>query len=64
MYDCGLDDLAVEVRSPADAKVVFLCVQIGSEAQPSSCSKSAGGKARPGSDADHLPLSSTEVMNE
>jgi hypothetical protein len=23
-----------------------------------------GGKARPGSDADHSPLSSAEVMNE
>jgi hypothetical protein len=46
-----------------------LCVQTGSEAHPASCTTGtgdpfSGGKARPGRDADHSPLSSAEVANE
>jgi hypothetical protein len=37
--DYGLDDRAIEVRSPAQAKgfVLHLCVQTGSGAHPASC---------------------------
>jgi hypothetical protein len=67
----GLDDRAIEVRSPAGANDFssILCVQTGSGAHP-ACSPmgtegpSPGSKARPGSDADHSPLSSAEVVNE
>jgi hypothetical protein len=46
-----------------------LCVQIGSEAHPASCTIGTGGpfpgaKARPGRDADHTLPSSAEVENE
>jgi hypothetical protein len=46
-----------------------LCVQTGSEAHPASWPMGTGGpfpgaKARPGRDADHLPLSCAEVQNE
>jgi hypothetical protein len=67
----GLDDLAIGVRSPAEAKNFssILCVQTGSGAHPASCKKGTGGtfpggKARPGCDAYHLPPSSAEVVNE
>jgi hypothetical protein len=67
----GLDDRAIEVRSPAGAKDFFsnLCVQTGSGAHPASCTMGTegpfpGGKARPGRDADHSPPSSVEVENE
>jgi hypothetical protein len=67
--DCGLDDRAIGVRSPAGAEDFSssLCVQTGSEAQPASCTMGtggpfAGGKARPGRDADHSPPSSDEVV--
>jgi hypothetical protein len=60
--DYGLDDRAIGVRSPAGAKDFSssLCVQIGSEAHPASCTMGTGGpfpggKARPGRDADHSP---------
>jgi hypothetical protein len=69
--DYGLDDQAIEVRSPAEAKDFSssLCVQTGSGAHPPSCTMGtggpfSGGKARPGRDADHLPLPSAEVVNE
>jgi hypothetical protein len=69
--DYGLDDRAIEVRSPTGAKDFSsnLCVQTGSGAQPASCTMGTGdpfpgGKARPGRDADHLPPSSAEVENE
>jgi hypothetical protein len=69
--DYGLDDRAIRVRSPAEAKDFFssLCVQTGSGAHPASCTMGTGGpfpggKARPGRDADHSPLSSAEVENE
>jgi hypothetical protein len=59
-----LDDRVIEVRSPAEARNFFysLCVQTSSGARPASCTVSTGGKAR--SDADHLPLSSAEVVND
>jgi hypothetical protein len=62
--DYGLDVRTIEVRSPAEA-----CVQISSEAGPSSCPMCAGGpfprsKARPVRDADHSPPSSVVVENE
>jgi hypothetical protein len=67
----GLDDRAIEVRSPAEAKDFFsnLCVQTGSGAHPASRTKATGGhfpgaKSRPGRDADHSPPSSAEVENE
>jgi hypothetical protein len=69
--DNGLDDRAIGVRSPAGAKdfSFYLCVQTGSGAHPASCTMGIGGhfpggKARPGRDADHSPLSSAEVVNE
>jgi hypothetical protein len=69
--DYGLDDRAIGVRSPAGTKDFSssLCVQIGSGAHPASCTMGTGGpftggKARPGSDAVHSPLSSAEVVNE
>jgi hypothetical protein len=58
--DYGLDDRAIEVRSPAEAKDFSsnLCDQTGSGAHPASCTKGTRGpfpgvKARPGRDADH-----------
>jgi hypothetical protein len=65
--DYGLDDRAIRVRSPAGTKDFssIPCVQTGSGA----CTMGTGGpfpggKARPGRDADHSPLSSAEVVNE
>jgi hypothetical protein len=67
----GLDDRAIEVRSPSEAEDFSssLCVQTGSEAHPAPCTMGTGdpfpgGKARSGRDADHSPLSSAEVVNE
>jgi hypothetical protein len=67
----GLDDRAIEVRSPAGAKDFSssLCVQTSSEAHPASCTMGTGGpfpgdKVRPRRDADHSPPSSAEVENE
>jgi hypothetical protein len=39
MCGCGLDDRAIEVRSPAEEKDLSssLCVQTGSGANPASC---------------------------
>jgi hypothetical protein len=69
--DHGLDDRAIEVRSPAEAKEFpsSLCVQTGPGAHTASCPKGTGGpfrrsKARSGRDADHSPPSSAEVVNE
>jgi hypothetical protein len=66
----GLDDRAIEVRSPAGARIFSsnLCVQTGSGAHPASCTMGTGGpfpggKAQPRSDADHSP-SCAEVENE
>jgi hypothetical protein len=67
----GLDDRAIEVRSPAGAKdfCSSLFVQIGSESHPASCAMGTGGlstgsKDRPGREADHSLPSSAEVVNE
>jgi hypothetical protein len=69
--DYWLDDRAIGVRSSAGAKDFSsnLCIQTGSEAHPASFTVSTGGpfpgvKSRPGSDADHSPPSSAEVVNE
>jgi hypothetical protein len=64
--DYGLDDRAIEVRSPAGAEDFSSspCVQTGSGAHPASYPVGAGGKARPGRDADHSPPSSAEVRYE
>jgi hypothetical protein len=69
--DYGLDDRAIGVRSPAEAKDFSsnLCVQTSSGAHPASCTVGTGGpfsgaKARPGRDADHSSPSSAEVVNE
>jgi hypothetical protein len=69
--DYGLDDRAIEVRSPAEAKNFFcsICVQTGSGAHPASCtvgtgSHFSGSKTRPGLDANHSPPSSAEFMSE
>jgi hypothetical protein len=69
--DYGLDDRAIEVRSPVGAEDFssILCVQTGSGANPASCPMGTGGpfpgaKARPGRDADHSPPSGAEVENE
>jgi hypothetical protein len=67
----GLDDRAIEVRSPAGTEYFSssLSIQTGSEAHPASCTMGTGGpfpggKARPGRDADHSPPFSAEVENE
>jgi hypothetical protein len=67
----GLDDRAIEVQSPAEARDFFfsLCAQTGSGAHPASCPTGTGGsfpggKARPGRDADNSLPSSAEVENE
>jgi hypothetical protein len=68
--DYGLDDRAIEVRSPTGANFSSSpCVQTGSGAHPASYpmgTRSAfpGGEARPGRDADHSPPSSAEVKIE
>jgi hypothetical protein len=58
----GLDDRAIEVRSPAGEKDFSsnLCIQTGSGAHPTSCPMGTGdpfpgGKAQSGRDADHSP---------
>jgi hypothetical protein len=67
----GLDDRAIEIRSPAEAKgfSYSLRVQTGSGTRPASCTMGIGGpfpvgKTRSVRDADHSPPSSTEVENE
>jgi hypothetical protein len=66
----GLDDWAIEVRSPTGADFSSSsCVQTSSGAHPASYPMGTGGsfpggKARPGRDADHSPPSSAEVKNE
>jgi hypothetical protein len=69
--DYGLDDRAIGVRSPTEAKEFssILCVQTGSGAHPASCTMGTegpfpGAKAWPGRDADHSPPSSAEVEYE
>jgi hypothetical protein len=67
----GLDDRAIQVRSPAEAKAFSssLCVQTGSGAHPASCPMGTwgpfpGGKTWAGHAADHSLSSSTDVVNE
>jgi hypothetical protein len=68
--DYGLDDRAIEVRSPTGAGFFSSpCVQTGSGSHPASGTMGTGGsfpggKARPGRDAEHSPPSSAEVKNE
>jgi hypothetical protein len=69
--DYGLDDRAIEVRSPTGGEDFSSnpCVQTGSGAHPASYPKGTGGpfpggKAWPGRDADHSPPSSAGVKNE
>jgi hypothetical protein len=68
--DYGLDDRAIEVRSPTMADFSSSsCVQTGSGAHPASYTMGTrgsfpGGKAQPGREADHSPPSSAEVKNE
>jgi hypothetical protein len=68
--DYGLDDQAIEVRSPTRTDFSSSpCVQTGSEAHPAPYPMGTGGpfpggKAQPGRDADHSPPSSAEVKNE
>jgi hypothetical protein len=64
--DYGLDDRAIEVRSPTGAEDFSFspCVQTGSGVHPASYPIGPGGKVRPGRDADHSPLSSAEVKYE
>jgi hypothetical protein len=53
-----VDDRAIEVRSPAEAKRIFPVASVSRlapGAHPASCTMGAGGKSRPGRDADHLP---------
>jgi hypothetical protein len=64
--DYGLDDRAIEVRSPTGAGDFSSspCVQAGSGAHPASYPMGTErGKARPGRDAVHSPPSSAEVKN-
>jgi hypothetical protein len=66
----GLDDQAIEVRSPAGPKDFSssLCVQTISEAHPASCPVGTGGSfpggKASGRDAEHSPPSSAEVVYE
>jgi hypothetical protein len=69
--DYGLDDRAIEVRSPTGAEDFSSssCVQTSSGDHPASYPMGTGGpfpggKARPGRDADHSPPSSAEVKYE
>jgi hypothetical protein len=69
--DYVLDDRAIAVRSPAEARDFSsnLFVHTGSGAHPDSCTMGTWGpfpegKARQGRDADHSPPSTTEVENE
>jgi hypothetical protein len=68
--DYGLDDRAIEVRSPTGSDFSSSpCVQTGCGAHPASYLMGTGGsfpggKARPGRDADHSPPSSAKVKNE
>jgi hypothetical protein len=67
----GVDDRAIEVRSPAGARDFSpnLCVQTRSGAHPAFCPTGTaapvpGVKSRLGRDADHSFPSSAEVVNE
>jgi hypothetical protein len=68
----GLDDRAIEVGFPAEAKGFFssdLCAQTGYGAHTASCTVGTGGpfpgtKVRAGRDSHHSSPLSAEVENE
>jgi hypothetical protein len=69
--DYGLEDRAIEVRSPTGAEDFSSspCIQTSSGAHPASYPMGTGGsflggKLHLGRDADHSPPSSAEVKNE
>jgi hypothetical protein len=64
--DYGLDDWAIEVRSPTGAEDFSSspCIQTGSGAHPASYPMGTGGKTQPERDTDHSPPSSVDVKNE
>jgi hypothetical protein len=69
--DYGLDDRAIGVRTPAEARIFPLASvsrpSLGPTQPPVQWVPGGpfpGGKARPGRDADHSPPSSVEVKNE
>jgi hypothetical protein len=71
VYDYGLDDRVIEVRSPTRAEDFSSspCFQTGSGAHPASYPIGTGGpfpggNVRLGRDADHSPPSSAEVKYE
>jgi hypothetical protein len=69
--DYGLDDRAIGF-DPRQGQRIFPLASVSRPAlgaHPASCTMGTGGpfpgsKARPGRDADHLPPSSAEVVNE
>jgi hypothetical protein len=65
MSGYGLDDRAIGVRSPTEAKDFSSshCVQTSSGAHPASCTMGIVGPL-PGRDADHSPPSNAQVKNE
>jgi hypothetical protein len=61
--DYGLDDRAIGVPRPGQR--IFPLSSVSRLALgPTQGGPFPGGKARPGRDADHSPLSSAEVVNE
>jgi hypothetical protein len=69
--DYGLDNRAIGIRSPAGQRIFPLSSvsrpALGPAQPPVQWVPgvlSPGVKARPGRDADHLPLPSAEVVNE
>jgi hypothetical protein len=67
----GLEDRAIEVRSPAETKYFSssLCIQVDCGVHPASCTMGTGviflgAKVRPGRDTDHSPPSSAEIVYE
>jgi hypothetical protein len=67
VYDYGLDDREIEVRSPAQARGFScnLCIQTGPGVHLASCTMDTGGGPFPGGhDTDHSLPSSAEIVNE
>jgi hypothetical protein len=59
-----LDDRAIMVRSPAEAKDFSssLCVQTGSEAHPDSCRMGTGGVLSPGENPTHEGITFSKML--